>query len=128
MKRTICFTIDIEPDFGGLLTNDSYLGKFNLPKLETLVKKYNLNITAFVTGKTLEQNPDVLEIIRSMDAEIEQHSYSHQIGHASKIKDIEKGIETHEKIVGTAPLGYRAPQGIITQEEAVFLRKDRYKV
>jgi hypothetical protein len=121
MKKTVCFTIDVEPDFGGLLTKDVYFGKNDLPKLERIIRKYNIKLTAFATGKTLEENPDILESLRSMKAEIEQHSYSHQIGHFSKITDIEKGIQTHEKLVGVPPLGYRAPQGIITQEEALFL-------
>ena len=121
MKKTICFTIDVEPDFGGVLSSNVYFGKDNLPELERIVGKYNIKLTAFVTGKTLEDNPDILASLRFMKAEVEQHSYSHQIGHLSKIKDIEKGIQIHEKLVGSPPLGYRAPQGIITREEALFL-------
>jgi peptidoglycan-N-acetylglucosamine deacetylase len=121
VKKTICFTIDVEPDFGGLLPKNEYFGKDNLPELERIVRKYNIKLTAFATGKTLEDNPDIIESLRSMKAEVEQHSYSHQIGHLSKIKDIEKGIQIHEKLVGSPPLGYRAPQGIITHEEALLL-------
>jgi hypothetical protein len=123
MKKTICFTIDVEPDFAGLLTKDQYCGKNYLYKLEDIVKKYNLKLTAFATAKTLEENSDILGMLQSMKAEIEQHSYSHQIGHLSKIKDIEKGIETHIKILGNSPIGYRSPQGIITKQEALFLEK-----
>lgn len=123
MKKTICFTIDVEPDFAGLLTEDRYSGKNDLYKLENIVKQHNLKLTAFATGKTLEENSDVLEALLSMNAEIEQHSYSHQIGHQSKIKDIERGIETHKKILGSLPIGYRSPQGIITKQEALFLEK-----
>ena len=127
MKKTVCITFDVEPDFGGLLTNDVYFGKKDLPKLERIVNMYNLKLTAFVTGKTLEENPEIIDLLENMKAEIAQHSYSHRItqrndsDHDSKIKDIQKGIEVHEKIVGTRPLGYRAPLGIITQEEISFL-------
>lgn len=121
MQRTICFTIDVEPDFGGLLCNELYFGKKDLPKLEKIIKAHNIKLTAFVTGRTLENNPEFLESLIAMKTEIEQHSYSHQIDGRSKIKDIEKGIEIHEKIVGKPPLGYRAPQGIITKEEVLFL-------
>ena len=93
----------------------------NLVKLEEIVKKYDLKITAFVTAKSLEDNPVLLKSLKSMSCEIEQHSYSHQIGHDSKIDDIKKGIKTHEKIVGSLPHGYRAPQGMITQKEVLFL-------
>jgi hypothetical protein len=121
MKRTICLTIDVEPDFGGLLAKDLYCGMNDLRKLDRIVKKYNLKLTAFVTGKSLEDNPDILKQLKSMKCEIEQHSYSHQIGHHSKINDIKNGIKIHEKIVGNPPHGYRAPQGIITQKEVLFL-------
>ena len=97
MKKTICFTIDIEPDFGGLLNQEVYFGKNDLPRLIDTVKKYGIRSTAFVTGKTLEQNPEILDVLSDMRAEVEQHSYSHQIGHESKIKDMERGIEVHEK-------------------------------
>jgi hypothetical protein len=121
MYKTICFTIDIEPDFGGLLVNDVYFGIKELPKLERIVKKYDIKLTAFVTGKTLEDSPRVLDSLQYMRSEIEQHSYLHKINDHSKINDIEKGIEIHEKLLGHTPLGYRAPQGIIRREEASFL-------
>ena len=75
-----------------------------------------------MTGKTLEENPDILESLKSMRAEIEQHSYAHLITHEPKFNDIEKGIRIHEKLVGNPPIGYRAPQGIITQEEAKYFK------
>ena len=121
IKKTACFTIDIEPDFGGKGNSDAYFGLKDLPRLEELVKKYDLKITAFVTGKTFEDNDGLLDILKSMKFEIEQHSYSHRIGKGSKIDDIKKGLEVHEKITGKSPLGYRAPQGEITKEEALFL-------
>jgi hypothetical protein len=121
MNKTICFTIDVEQDFGGLLINDVYFGKKDLSNLDRIVKKYNLKITAFATGRALEENPDILESLKSMKAEIEQHSYSHRIGHGSNIEDIEKGINTHERLLGSKPLGYRAPLGIIRKKEALFL-------
>src|SRR5437867_6505188 len=114
MKNEVCFTIDVEPDFGGLLTKDMYYGKTDLQKLESIVKKYGISLTAFATGKTLEDNPDVLRSLMNMNAEIECHSYSHHVGHESKIDDINLGIKIHEKLTVYAPLGYRAPQGIIT--------------
>jgi peptidoglycan/xylan/chitin deacetylase (PgdA/CDA1 family) len=121
MKKTICFTIDIEPDFAGLIQEHFYFGKKDLRKLVDIVEQRSLKITAFVTGKALEQNPDILDVLKAMRAEIEQHSYSHQIGHNNKVKDIKKGIEIHEQIVGQRPQGYRAPQGIISREEARVL-------
>jgi peptidoglycan/xylan/chitin deacetylase (PgdA/CDA1 family) len=120
-SRIICLTIDVEPDFGGLLPSNFYHGLSNLKKLGKIVSKYDLKLTAFVTGRTFEDNPEVLEILNSMKAEIGQHSYDHQVGHGSKISDIRKGIETHRKIVGLSPAGYRAPQGIINKDEAHFL-------
>jgi hypothetical protein len=127
MKKIVCFTIDVEPDFGGLLKEDVYYGLQGLLKLENIVKKNDIKITAFVTGKTLEDNPGILSSLVSMKAEIECHSYSHRVGHGSKLEDIEQGIKTYEKLVGHLPLGYRAPQGIITKKEALFLESKDLK-
>jgi hypothetical protein len=121
MNKTVCFTIDVEPDFGGLLDTDVYYGKLGLRKLLTVVKRYGLKVTAFATGKTLEDNPDVIEMLDSIHAEVEQHSYSHKVGHTKKLDDIEKGIQTHRRLLGKDPIGYRAPQGIINKDEIRLL-------
>lgn len=121
MDKSICFTIDIEPDFGGLLKKDVYFGKRDLHRLQDLVNKYDIKLTAFVTGKTLEENPEILDMLLGLGVEIESHSYYHNVGHTSKILDIDKGIETHTRLLGKPPLGYRAPQGIITSEEVEYL-------
>lgn len=121
-ERKICFTIDIEPDYGGLLKRDLYLGLTHLPKLESIVSKYGIRLTAFVTGKTLDDNDTVISTLQSMNAEIEQHSYEHKAGHAAKAEDIIKGVETHRRVLGRDPLGYRSPQGIITKESIVVLQ------
>lgn len=122
-SKTICLTIDIEPDFGGLAGHQYYYGKHYLTKLKGLLDRHELKLTAFVTGKTLEDNPEIVDLLKTMDAEIEQHSYSHMVSHGDKIDDIEKGIETHRRVVGTTPYGYRSPQGIINKKEALYLEK-----
>jgi hypothetical protein len=127
MKKIVCFTIDVEPDFGGVLKKDVYYGKQDLSKLERIVKNNNIKLTAFVTGKTLEDNPEILSSLSTMRAEIECHSYSHRVDHGSKFEDIELGIKTYEKIIGHFPSGYRAPQGIITKKEVAFLDRKGIK-
>jgi hypothetical protein len=54
-----------------------------------------------------------------MNAEIEQHSYQHQVGHRSKSDDILKRIETHRRILWKNPIG--SPAGIITKESLQLL-------
>jgi hypothetical protein len=123
MEKTICLSIDVEPDFGNLLTKDQYYGKNHLSTLKRIVEEYDLKITAFITGKTLEDNPDIIDSLKSMRAEIEQHSYLHLTSRDSKIKDITQGIETHKRLLGTLPTGYRAPKGIINKQELLYLEK-----
>jgi hypothetical protein len=55
--------------------------------------------------------------------EIEQHSYGHIVNYESKIIDTEEGIKTHKMIAGNLPIGYRAPQDIITKFEILFLER-----
>jgi hypothetical protein len=123
MEKTICFTIDVEPDFGNLLPKNKYYGKNHLSILKRIVEQYDIKITAFVTGKTLEDNPDIIDSLRSMRAEIEQHSYFHLSSCDSKINDIAQGIEAHKRLLGTLPTGYRAPKGIINKQELLYLEK-----
>jgi hypothetical protein len=127
MNKKICFSIDIEPDYGGLLSDDKYEGLKDLPKLLEIVKKNELKITCFVTGKTFEDNDGLIDILKEMNAEIEQHSFSHKIDNKNWKKDIQKGFDTHVKIVGEKPIGYRAPQGIIFEEQIDFLESLGYQ-
>jgi len=127
MSKNICFTIDIEPDYGGLLKTDQYEGLKDLPKILEIIKKYDLKVTCFVTGKTFEDNDSLIDILREMESEIEQHSFSHKIGNKNWQDDIEKGFYSHAKIVGKKPIGYRSPQGIIFKEQIDFLEKLGYK-
>lgn len=120
-EKLLCLTIDVEPDFGGLTKTTRYYGKDHLIRLKDLLYKFNLKLTAFVTGKTLEENPEIYDLLCSMNAEIEQHSYAHRADHDLKIDDIEKGILTHKRITGMLPMGYRAPQGLITKSEVQCL-------
>lgn len=130
MKRIACFTLDIEPDYGQdhiltqhlvdeiLIQNEESLGR--------LFKPLDIKLTAFVVGKTLEENPHILESFRKANAEVELHSYSHLMSR-DREADVTRGIDVFEDVVGHVPLGYRAPQGAISQEELSILDRNEVK-
>ena len=68
-----------------------------------------------------------IEFFEINESRIEQHSYFHSTSRDSKIKDIAPGIEAHKRLLGTLPVGYRAPRGIITKQELLYLERSGIK-
>lgn len=124
-NKKICFTLDLEQDYGRI--ND-YLSFANAPKLIDLFKKYNLKLTVFATGKIIEEKPEIIKLFQNnLDCELQLHSYSHEINRRlsleEKKKDMEKAITAYKNRFGKNPQGYRAPCGNITQEEIGWLKE-----
>ncbi len=122
------FTIDVEQDLG----TGKYRGlKEGIPWLLKFLKTEQIKATFFVVGKTLENNKEIIKKIKTTGHEIEVHGYSHNRFDSMSLKEkdteLKKSILSHKKIVGFAPIGFRAPQHSIDDETFALLRKNGFK-
>lgn len=127
-NKKIFFTLDMEQDYGRI--ND-YSSFKNIDGLIDLFKKYDLKLTIFVTGKIIEQKPEIIEKIKeNIDCEFHPHSYCHEINKKLTIEereaDFKKAVEVYRKFFGKNPIGWRTPCGNIIQEEVNWLRKEGF--
>jgi len=95
--KKICFTLDLEQDYGRI---DEYLSFENIPKLIELFKKYNLKLTIFATGEIIEKKPEIIKTFQdNIDCELHLHSYAHKINRpltlTEKKEDLEKAINVY---------------------------------
>lgn len=120
--------MDLENDYGRFDTYDSFK---NADLLISLFKKYNLKLTVFTTGKVIEDHFEIIEKLRQLPVEFALHSYSHQVQQKNdfnfKCQEIVDAKACYIKYFGTEPLGYRAPQGFISQPELEQLSKQGFK-
>ncbi|MCX6353711.1 MAG: polysaccharide deacetylase family protein [Candidatus Aureabacteria bacterium] len=122
-KKIACFTLDLEADYAGMPSKESFDSLDRTEKFEEMVTKYGLKLTTFVTGAILDRHHPVLDRLKALGSRFETHTYSHPLKKPprEKIADIERGIEAYEHYFGERPTGYRAPQGIISMDEIRFL-------
>lgn len=90
-----------------------FAGEVGIPRLLKLFKKYNIPVTWFAPGHSIETFPEQMKMIVDAGHEIGAHGYSHENPIAMSAKQEEdvllKSIELIEKISGKKPSGYVAP-------------------
>ena len=90
-----------------------------IPRILDTYKRLGLTQSFFVPGWCLEQYPDAVEAILKGGHEIGHHGYLHEDPIATKGHQrewFERALESHQKICGAKPVGYRAPVYNITNE------------
>lgn len=117
-QKYLCLTLDLEKDYGRINT---YHSAGNIKPLLELLKKYGQKLTVFVAGEILDTHPKIIELFKDYSCEFELHSYSHAAENKrsteEKIQEIKKAKESYLVYFKKSPLGYRAPQGIISEPE-----------
>ncbi|MBI2151820.1 polysaccharide deacetylase family protein [Candidatus Woesearchaeota archaeon] len=134
----------IQVDLDGLWTNLEYYGyksevspdvvfQSSIPRFLELFEKYNVKATFFLIGKDgeVKKKADLVKQIVKAGHEIANHTYSHTFGFrklspAEKIKEIEKGEEVIQRIIGKKPVGFKVPGYDIDVETLKILEQKEY--
>ena len=127
--RKLCLTLDLENDYGRI---ESYRCFSGLDDLESIVKNFDIRLTTFVTGKVIEDHPEVVGRLHKIGTEFGLHSYSHiinrQLSISERIEEIKRAVEAYQKYFYQTPIAYRAPQGLIFPEEIKALSEMGFKI
>ena len=88
----------------------------NTEEILSILKKYDVKATFFMTGKSAKKHPDLVKKIYDEDHTIGMHSYSHDYEEIySSVKafkeDYQKVYDILYEITGEAPKYYRFPGG-----------------
>lgn len=120
MQSKTCFaSIDVEKDLG----QESFRGVENLDKILSIFRKYEIPVTLFITGETLQKYPDKFqELLTSY--EIACHSFTHRfwntLNSEERKRELDDFIGLYRSVFQKSPVGFRAPSHII-DEEAIDL-------
>lgn len=116
-QKVVCLTLDVEQDYGGLLSEPTYEGLGHIPELVKLLRKRNIPLTCFVQGSLIEAHSSEIEQLFSLDVEFELHSYSHPGPREMDFEfEVEEGKQAYRKFLAKDPLGYRSPLGVINEK------------
>lgn len=123
--ETVCLTFDFDAvspwihrgDDINTPTNRSrglYGAEVGAPNVLEFLSERDLPATWFVPGHTIDSFPDVSEDVVDAGHEIAHHGWSHTPpgdyeSREAEREDLERGIESIERLTGSTPMGYRSP-------------------
>ncbi|NKC30757.1 polysaccharide deacetylase family protein [Falsiroseomonas selenitidurans] len=104
----------------GTLSQGVYGARVGVPKILETLGDAGVKGTFFIPGWTVEHHTDRAEMILKAGHEIGHHSYSHAWpdpdAPEKDIEEMEKGLESLQRVLGVVPKGYRSPAGETTDE------------
>lgn len=117
LPNTACLTLDLEPDHAGRATFAYEAWRPDrLDALMDVLAEFDAPLSAFVVGRSLEQQPEGIARLRERGVEFHLHSYSHNLAEPDSAAELDKGISVFEAAFGQRPEGYRAPEGRISED------------
>lgn len=101
-----------------------------IPRILETYKRLGLTQSFFAPGWVVEQYPDVMEAILKDGHEIGHHGYLHEdpTKHSASEQEywFERALESHARVLGNTPKGYRAPVYNVTQGVIDLLNKHKF--
>ncbi len=127
-EKQFAFTLDLEAAVSGVLEREYTL--FEAPdtirRLLDLLKEEQVKPTIFVVGEIFERYPGIIRLFQEYECEFHCHSYSHDPACPDSEEEISKVKELYAGYFNEEPLGYRAPQGKISEAGIEALTKHGY--
>jgi peptidoglycan/xylan/chitin deacetylase (PgdA/CDA1 family) len=116
LSLSACLTIDLEPDHAGRATfaYEAWRPE-RLDALMDLLAEFDAPLSAFVVGRSIEQQPEGIAHLRRRCVEFHLHSYSHDLAEPDSAAELDAGMRVFESAFGARPRGYRAPEGRISE-------------
>lgn len=113
---------DARRDDGELRLQAISMGQYGptvaVPRILDTYRRFELTQTFFMPGWVMEKYPATVESILAAGHEIGHHSWRHEdpMNHSDEIEAelFSRAMDTHKKLTGRHPRGYRAPVYSIT--------------
>lgn len=113
-------------DRPGVLALGAYGAKIGVPRILELLATEKIPATFFVPGTVAETHPGRVEEIIAAGHEIAHHGYTHEAplpeNPGMVAEEIDRGLETLDRLFGVRPLGYRPPDGVSSALSLELLR------
>lgn len=118
---------DVNVDEGDILRLGRTGIRFGLPKLLAVLERYGVKATFFIPGAVVKRYPEAVASIVAHGHEIGCHGNNHEIlAHMTAGEQRKALMEARELLTeaaGKAPLGFRMPEGEISEETLVIAKE-----
>lgn len=93
--------------------HQAYGPKVGVPRILRMLERTGVRGSFFVPGLTVDRYPGTVEAILAAGHEIGHHGYSHvpyhRLSEDGQRRDVERALESIERVAGLRPEGFRAP-------------------
>ena len=127
-KKLAVISLDFEEDYGGRVN------QFNIIKMEkelkdlsNLCSKLQFGISTFIQTNLIEKSNETLDLVRLISNDFHAHTHTHNVNNFDNEKEILTCFEVFNKKFNYSPIGYRAPQGVLTKLDITLLKKAGFK-
>ena len=128
-EKIACITLDFEMDYGDRIGEFNILDEnekdiFNLAEL---FSDLNIPVSTFITTDILINYPKSIKIIKMLAKDYHCHSHTHSTKAFNSAGEIFNTASTFEKYFGYKPLGYRAPLGVLYNNDIDIIKNYGFK-
>lgn len=123
-------TCDIEQDFGGRIGTCELLeDRTYMDELMNNCTSLNIPLSGFIVTDILQKKYGILDSLRDHSIDLHAHSALHDTKnyHENSAEEIRDSYSAFTSYFGHAPLGYRAPQGVLYREDIDVLKSTGYQ-
>ena len=125
MSKKFVLTLDLEAAVSGILDREYafFDGIENIRGLLELLKGEEVGLSVFAVGEIFGLYPNIITLFEEYGCEFHCHSFSHDPAHPDSEEEIVSVKRAFRARFGRDPLGYRTPQGRITDAGIRALEK-----
>jgi peptidoglycan/xylan/chitin deacetylase (PgdA/CDA1 family) len=128
--RLACITLDYETDYGdriGGACNILDSSRKEIDELAATLKELDVPMSAFIRTDILENHARALEVVKQLACDFHCHSHTHNTKAFDSRFEISATKQAFEKHFGAAPVGYRAPLGVLYPGDIEVLGEHGFK-
>lgn len=109
------------------MSHQAYGPLIGVKRILDMLDRHGMRSTFFVPGFTADRYPGVVRDIASAGHDIAHHGYNHirptQLSLEGQADQLDRGIESLERLTGSRPVGYRAPMWDLSWEMPALLEE-----
>jgi len=136
-RATVCLSFDFDAVSPWVLGDELsptqlsrglFGARTGVPRILHLLEEYDVPATFFTPGHTLDSFPDRSREIVEAGHGVQHHGWSHTPpsafdSRAAERADVERGIESIERVTGERPTGYRSPSWDLSEHTLDILQE-----
>lgn len=127
-EKIACITIDFEKDYGDRIDEFNILKNTDkIKELAEVFKEQGVGISAFIRTDVLEDYPRSLDAIKMIASDFHTHSHTHNTKSFQSKNEISESAQVFKKYFHHAPLGYRAPMGVLYDGDIEIIKECGFK-